>query len=418
MADEKKPGAIGGQKDASSADRTEADRSLFSTVDQTRAGQTQKGAGGDTRLSDSGFLRVPPRLNQILQAFQSRAEGAMQAFRLPGSNKVVHDNREQTGKGDAKDAKGRDDKHIHREGVRDKSEKNIRIREGKAEEVKEKTYENYLAIRQMVANEKMPEAKSKERQLSDFEKLLIERFEKSKKIEEAGKEGKTSFLAKTVEQWRSFFDKFMHRTAKKSAELTDIQQFLYRGMVKKGDAKAVMISDIIHNSGQTEKFARFGVLYQKLGGLLSKLVPGDSLSAKSIKDGIESERLWYLSILPPDIGSEIITGRKPKQGMFGSEAVEAMVAKELGIAYDKGTPSGQHRGEFTKQRKRRGGGMFAGLFGGDEELPVEQQGQFVPWWQWGTLKRPGGFTLKRALYSGVIILLIMVIFLVIDRLLK
>lgn len=361
-----------------------------------------------------GFLKVPPRLGQIIQTLTARAEGAMQAFRLPGTNRVIHDNREAQDKKGPKDVPDK----VHRERHHaDQIRKEMQVREGRAEEVREKTYENYLAIRQMVTSEKEPAVAQKERQLSEFEKLLVERFEQSKKIEESSKDGKTSFLAKTVEQWRSFFAKFAHRASPRTAELADIQEFLFRGMVRKGDAKAVLISDIVMNSGRTDKFARFSVLYNKISGFLSKLLPGDPMSKGMLAEGLTSEKLMYLALQPPALESEILTGMKPKQGMFAAESTEARVASELGISYDKGMPTASEKGVHGKGKKRKGGGIF-GLFGGDEEPYVDNSsGQFMPWWSWGNLKRPGNLGVKRALYSGIFILFILVMLFVIDRLL-
>lgn len=370
-------------------------------------GQTEEGG---VREPSGGFLKLPPRLSNLLQAFQARTEGAMRAFRLPGSNRVIHDRREAGHRGE----KDIPDKAHTRPDRADKHRREMHIREGRAEDVKARTYENYLAIRQMTASEKGPEAKLKEKLLSEFEKLLVERFEQAKKIEEESKDGKAKFLAKTVEEWRAFFDKFLHRTVKKTADLAEIQEFLFRGMVKKGDAKAVLISDIILNSGRTDKFARFGVLYHKISDFLSKLLPGDAVAKNAIADALLSERLMYLALQPPSAESEILTGLKPKQGMFAAESTEARVAEELGISYDKGAPSAVQRGLYVRGKKKRAGGLFKWL-SSDEEMQEDAQGRFMPWWQWGTLKKPGGFTLKRALYSGVFILFILVVLFLIDR---
>lgn len=392
---------------------SEADKRLAETIAET-AHRTAAKTGGALEQQPV-FQRVSPRLGQLIQSIAARAEGAMQTFRLPGTNRQVHDNRE------AGEKRGPKDVHEHQHAERqhqEKVRKEIQVREGRPEEVRERTYENYLAIKQMVAAEKDPAVVQKERQLSDFERLLIERFENAKKIEEASKDGKTSFLAKTVEQWRSFFAKFTHRTAARSAELAEIQEFLYRGMVKKSEAKAVLISDIILNDGRIDKFTRFSVLYQKISGLLSKLTPGDTISKAMLTDGLTTEKLMYLALQPPSLESEIFTGLRPKQGMFASEATEARVAQELGIGHDKGAPAAAERGLHGKGRKGRGRGILGLFMGSDEEYVDNSGGQFMPWWSWGDLKRPGNLGIRRALYSGIFIIFVLVFLFVIDRLLR
>jgi hypothetical protein len=341
----------------------------------------------------------------------------MRTIRIPGTGVVVKDNRPESAEG-AKKGEGEAVKGETESEKRAEEKKggagNMQIKEGVLKEVKEKTYENYLALRQMIAEKKEPTAQEKERALSEFERLIVERFEQGRKIEQASQEGRTNFLSKTVEQWRSFFDKFLHRTVKKSAELAEIQEFLFRGLVKKNDAKSVLISDIILNSGKTDKFARFAVMHQNLSDMLSKLMPGDRLAAQSLADGLMADTLMYLAINPVGGEAEILTGMQPRQGMFGAEAMEARVAEELGISQDKGGPSQAQRGMLARGKKKRSG-MLGWMFG-DEEAPVDDSGQFIPAWQWGTLKRPG-LNLKRAFYSGVFIIFVLLIIFIIDRLL-
>jgi hypothetical protein len=177
-----------------------------------------------------------------------------------------------------------------------------------------------------------------------------------------------------------------------------------------------MISDIIHASGRTEKFARFGVLYDKISNFLSKLIPGDRFKSASIADGLTSEELLYLALLPPSLEQEMTTGMKPKQGIFGAESMEARVAEELGISDGRGGPGPGERGGVAGKGKKRKGGFF-GMFAGEDEVPLDTSPQFIPWWSWGKLNRPGGMKLKRAFYAGVIITFVIIIILLIDRLL-
>lgn len=343
-------------------------------------------------------------LTRIQQNALRQMDSSTLQIRLVGTNRIVIDNRESADrKAGSKDASKADNPN-----------KEMRLKDGKVQDAVEKRYHNYLAARQTFMAEKGDNQKLRDRQFSEFEKSLIERFEQGKKIEESSKEGKSSFLAKTVEQWRSFFAKFTGRTAQKSAELADIQEFLFRGLVKKSDAKAVMISDIIHSNGLADKFARFGIIYNKVGDFLATLLPGDAFSKQAISDGLTANKLYYLALNPPSLESELLTGMKPKQGMFASEATEARVAAELGIAMDKGAPAGTHHHVDGKRKKRGAGGLMHWLVG-EDDVPSDVQNQFVPWWQWGTLKKPGGFTLKRAFYSAVIIAFVLTILFLVDR---
>ncbi len=387
------------------------------------------GAGGERQPSTNVTDQLPPaRLAQTIQTVMRHIDGsAMQSFRIPGTNQVVHDRREQSEKGrDAKEgdkSRGAKESEDNRadasraRGAADGARKEAEIKDGAMREARAKEYENYLGDRvqklmQALAKQ-IPEKAKEERPLSEFEKLVMERFEQAKQLESELAQGKkASFLTKTVEQWKEFFGKFTGRTAKKSLELSEIQEFLFRGLVKKDAAKAVLISDIIQNGGKTEKFARFSILYQKINDFLSKLSPGDVISKQSLADGLTAERLLYLALLPASFEQELLTGKQPTQGLFASEAVEARVAEELGIVQERGGPSHAH-GASAKGKKKRGG--IKGFFGGGDDEVIPDSGQFIPWWQWGTLKRPGGFTLKKAFYTAVITLFVIVMILLIDR---
>lgn len=403
----------------------------------TETGQTENVAGQEQVAQDDSASKTPR--DQVTQEsrtldrrmqFLQRTEGAMQAFRLPGHNRVVHDMREG-GERHHEDRVRVDHEHgrheVHREESRerdrgrvdrsaDNSASNVEIREGRLSEVRGKDYENYFnkleKLMQSIAREQKPGEQKNDRPLSDFEKLVVERFEQAKQIEKESADGKAKFLEKTIEQWRAFFTKFTDRTAKKSIDMSEVQEFLFRGLVKKSDAKAIMISDIIQNSGKAEKFARFSVLYDKLSSLLSKLVPGDLISKEAIAKGMTGEELLYLALLPPTLEQEFLTGMKPKQGMFGLEAIEKRVSEELGIAQEKGTQDQSQAARGARGKKRRMG-AWGRLFSSDEE--VDQSGQFIPGWQWGTLKRPGGFKLKTFFYSAVIIGFILVILFLINQ---
>jgi hypothetical protein len=379
------------------------------TIERNEAGEgaAQSRPAEDINREPAGrFVRINP--NELLRANLSRMDvPAMLSFRLPGLNRLVQDKRDEN-----KPEKP----EVSRESASKADTKEMEVKEGKARGVKEKAYENYLGDRMVHAQSKhaQPSAKA-ERPLSEFEKCLIAVFEQAKKVIVELKEGTAKFLGKTPEQWRAFFQKFEGRIGKKSAELNNIFECQYRDMVKKGEAKAVIIADIKLGNGVTDKFARFGLLQQKVGSILSKLVPGDAIPKQVIASGLSSEKLYYLALLPPSGETEILTGTKQKMGMFTAEATENRVSEELGISQDKGAPD-QVRSEIAakKLKKKKMGGLFK-MFGDGEEIVDDGSGRFMPWWQWGTLNRPGGFTLKRAFYSGVIILFILVILFLINQ---
>lgn len=360
------------------------------------------------RTPREGFQRA--NLADIARNILRRMDtaGGALVLKLPGIAKIIHDRRaEGKEKADAE----RTEKDKPSEGSA-KTAGEMRIRDGKTQELKQKTYENYLAAREMVKDRPGKEEVKQERKISEFEKMVIERFEEGKQLEQSIKDGKAKFLEKTVEQWRAFFEKFMGRTAKQSADMKEIQEFLYRGLVKKDAAKAVLISDIILSSGKTEKFARFSILHQKLSDLFAKLMPGDTINKANIADGLLSEKLLYLALQPPSGEKEFATGMQFKQGIFSSESTEARIAAELGIISGKDSSALSGRGAIGKGRRRKIGGWFSK----DDEPTLEDQGRFMPWWQWGNLNRPGGLTTKRAFYSGVIIIFIIVVLYLLDRL--
>jgi hypothetical protein len=403
-------------------------RNIGTPAEPATQGEEAAGRAQQDQPQDQVTREKPNLLDSRLKFLQR--DGAMQAFKLPGHNRVIHDMRDggahhgahgkidhefrrEHGKGEVK-VKEREHTERAAERASDNTASNIEVRDGKLYEARGKDYENYFnkieKLMQMIAREQKPADQKEGRPLSDFEKLLVERFEQAKQVEKQSADGKAKFLEKTIEQWRAFFAKFGDRTTKKSIDLAEIQEFLFRGLVKKGDAKAIMISDIIHNSGQMEKFTRFGVLYDKLSSLLARLVPGDLISKEAIAKGLTGEQLLYLALLPPTLEQEFLTGTKPKQGMFGLESIEKRVSEELGLSQDKATLNQQLQARKGKKKRL---GAWGKMFGGDEE--VDQSGQFIPGWQWGTLKRPGGFKLKTFFYSAVIIGFILVILFLINQ---
>src|SRR3989338_5129227 len=165
-------------------------------------------------------------------------EGGYQSIRLPGTGRIIHDRRRGEG------AEGKEDVSRQRADRRDEPKKGAatdkkerEIREGKMEEVRSKKYDNYLAERKMMMENKARELENKERQPSEFEKTVKERFEDGKIIEKMVEGGKLKFLAKKIEEWRAFFEKFADRTIGKMVSFDEVMELLFRGVVKKMDAK-------------------------------------------------------------------------------------------------------------------------------------------------------------------------------------
>ena len=391
-------------------------REVQQRSDEAQVKLDQETQGG-VKPPEGEFIHLPTRLSNFQQSQLLRMEGGYQSIRLPGTGRIIHDRRRGEG------AEGKEDVSRQRADRRDEpkkgaatDKKEMEIREGKMEEVRSKKYDNYLAERKMMMENKARELENKERQPSEFEKTVKERFEDGKIIEKMVEGGKFRFLAKKIEEWRAFFDKFADRTIGKMVSFDEVMELLFRGVVKKMDAKmaeakAIVISDVILNGGKVDKFVRFGLSYQKFD-MLSKLAPGDTIAKSTIADG--SEKLAYLALMPPSAETEILTGLKPKQGMFAAEATEARVAEELGIALDKGSSAEIQQQQAAKGRKKRGRGMFS-FFAGDEEPMIEGSGQFTPWWQWGNLAKPGGYTLKKALYSALFIAFVLAILFLIHQ---
>lgn len=288
------------------------------------------------------------------------------------------------------------------------------MKEGKLEKAEPKKYANYLGeVKGKLPPEGAPKEARPTRPLSQFELAVLERFEEAKEIEKPIQDNQPHFLAKTVEEWRAFFQKFVARMIGKSVELDNVRELTYRGVVKKGETKGIVVSDLLLATGKMEKFARFSVLMEKVGEFLAKLIPGEILLKQVVQDGIAGNKLRYLAIGPPATEPEA-AAFKPREGIFTGAATEERIAEELGIARDKGSPQmAQAEARVGKRGKRRASGFAKLLWGEEEEF--EEGGQFVPWWSWGRLTRPGGFTLKRAFYTGLFIALILVILFLINQ---
>ena len=140
-----------------------------------------------------------------------------QTFKLPGTQTWVHDRR---GKTEEKPEQG---KTLEAESKMSLTE--LLVRKGRLTPAKEKEYENFLA--DPSSRMKVPEQKAAEdrlkKMLTRFEELIIKRFEEDAGVAKFAKEGQSSFLKKTYEQWRQFFDHFRHRTVKRQIDAEQLQ---------------------------------------------------------------------------------------------------------------------------------------------------------------------------------------------------
>jgi len=324
-------------------------------------------------------LRTRPfEIKQRLPFFQKMAKAlrgrqAFQQFRLTGGRVVVdrRDKEADEGSRSAKEApkgeKGGEAKGEHR------------LRDGKL--VREKgradigrSFERG-GLEQRVATDRV------DKMLTAFERMVLSRFEDGKQIAQQQKDGKPVFAEKSEAQWKAFFKSFLQRTIKKSAKLTDIRNFLLRGLVPKG-SKAVFIGDMHLKSGRVEKFIRFSILAEIIAKLRGKK-PGSTIGKGEL--GELGEELLYLA-LAASRKQRFAMSKKAAEGKFMGGRAEARAAKDLGLSLESQL---REKARHLKGRKGRGG-AFGGLFGKDGE-PEELPHRFVPWWRWGNLGRPGKF---------------------------
>ena len=328
-------------------------------------------------LSKFALTRMLPHFVQAM-AKNVNAATVYEHFNLPGRDRIVHDRRDAQ-EGGAKEAAKEGAKEA---GVRPEIRAEMEIKEGRLIEAKDKEYKNYLADKMERAGtpEKGTIREKVEQMLSKFERLILERFEKGRKVAHESADGKAKFLNKTEAEWKDFFAAFRARIIGKKISFEEIGEFLFRGMVMKG-GKGVIISDMILRNGQVEKFIRFSVIADLLAKL-QNMKPGDTFG----KDLLRSmgEDFMYLA-LAASRGKDMATSPLPAEGKFLSGKAEELAAKELGLALP-----GQAGQKEAGRRMRARKGLFGMILEEDKERePDETPYQFVPWWHWGRLKRPG-----------------------------
>jgi hypothetical protein len=338
--------------------------------------------------------KTPFELRQQLPFFQRLVKkldstGVFQHFRLPGRDRLVADRRDQPHgeptKEGAKGEKAHGGRHLH-------------LKEGKLVEQRQRTYVNYLGGREEMhrGSDQAAAGKRVEQMLTKFEKVILQRFEGGKQIAGSSPDGKPHFLPKTDKQWRDFFRTFLDRTVQKKVLASEIREFLMRGVVQKG-SKGVFIGDMQLASGRVEKFVRFAILAEALAKLKT-LMPGDAVSKATVGE-IAGEELMYLA-LAASRGRDFLASMLPTRGRFMGERAESQAAEALGLPLD------MHLRARAQDLRgvRRGRGKGLGLFGGDliggEPQPDDIPYQFIPWWKWGNLARPGKFRWVTAVFYG------------------
>lgn len=228
-----------------------------------------------------------------------------------------------------------------------------------------------------------------EKLMSQFEKMLVQRFENGKQIAGQSADGKPTFNAKSEAQWKAFFQRFFSRTVKKSVRLSDIANMLFRGMVSKG-GKGVFIGDMQLKNGRMEKFVRFSILADIIASFKG-LKPGQQIG-KGMLEGLSGEELMYLA-LAASKDKRLNFTERAELGKFMGGKAEELAAKQLGITLDD-----QLR-EKAKRLRNRGKNSFGGFFDKDAELE-DIPYRFVPWWHWGNLSKPGKFKWTTVFFYG------------------
>ncbi len=363
------------------------------------------------RAGRGGFqlARMLPHFMQAA-ARNVNATTVYEHFRLPGSNRVVEDNRDQPQQADQKDDAKQQVREQAKQEAKTESKEEARrearmeIRRGKLEAAKEKKYENYLANRagRTAPREQPPQRQQNlEKLLSQFERLILERFEGGKKLAQEAEEGKAKFLEKTEQQWRDFFNTFRQRLAARKISLNDVREFFLRGIITKGN-KGIIISDMALKNGKVEKFIRFSVIADILAKL-SNLKPGDSFRADLLK-AMQAE-LAYLG-LATSKGREMATSPLPTAGKFISGKAEGEAARELGLMPfgDQKTETKQDQPLQSRGKSRRG--FLAWLFGEKQkQYPEETPYRFVHWWEWGKLPKPAKFRWTTTVFYGALLII-------------
>lgn len=316
----------------------------------------QRPAGESEREEAPDKYRQEGRLPHFLDSVSRRIGTGYRQFKLPGTDYVVRDLRDADTGGESA-----------------KKDSAYEMKDGRLAEARQKSYVNYLGERQVLQPEVAKDAgREISRLLSEFEKLLVDRFEKGRTVERESEDGEPHFREKTAEEWRSFFSRFLGRAAWRKAGIETVRQFIYRGLValKKGDGVyAMLIGDMAMSDGQVQKFARLKVLSQ-LMGLLAGMKPGSGIEPELLKKGLTADELMYLALAHRHGERALRLGQEATKGIFGQLRTEEHVAEQLGL-----------------HRRKKGGKGYGGPIKWGEKDSGEERHAFVPWGFWEREKR-------------------------------
>ncbi|MBI4367317.1 MAG: hypothetical protein HY543_10905 [Deltaproteobacteria bacterium] len=238
-------------------------------------------------------------------------------------------------------------------------------------------------------------AETPARPLSRFEARLVERFEQGVDLAQPAPDGKTHFLAKTAAQWKAFFARFLQRAEKKQVPIEAVAQaFTMRALLKKTSdpAKGVVVSDFQLADGTKEKFARFDVHLAALLSSAAQLEPGASVPKEVVARGLPGQELSYIAIGKARGEQEGVMAPRDAQGVFTNLKTEAQIAERLGFPTPLRGEGGMESGRSADVESGRAPRGLGKWFRDAEEPPddaASQAGRFVPWWHWAREERLG-----------------------------
>lgn len=384
-------GSTGTAPDAAvpSTERPPSDKKPEATLERTRPVQrpTEINVQPEPRSADN----YNP-VNRLAPYMEMAERQSVAALVIRVAERLIHDRRPEHM---AQRERHRDHDHDHR---RTEGRGTQAKRPGVAEETPEiaaaikKAKGTTITEAELEVALKASKFGGKERLLTPFEKTLVARFEEGMKQAKESADGQFHFLKKSAGEWTGFFEKFVSRTIQKVVNLEDVQGLLFRGLLQEKGAsqKGVMISDVMTAMG-TDKFARISVALGK-AQQLAMAIPGAVLTREAVQGAVVGEQLQYLA-LAPQLGEEggVRFAQAASRGMFSSQQLESRVAEHLGIVTDfrgAGMPgAARDADEKRAAERRRRGGVWSSLFGGDD---VQGEGSvFVPWWRWDREERSG-----------------------------
>ena len=327
-------------------------------------------------LSYSEAGKVSEQFNKLKEVAKQLvdARGAFQHLKL--KDRVIPDNRD---KPKAKPEHDKPEKGRSRHETKDFEVVKGRLVAAKDKKESEGYYANRMNSGQHVQADPRNAATRSviERILNTFERLLIERFENGRPIVQEHPDGQPLLSEKSLAEWQQFFTSFGDRSVGRKLNLADVRDFLFRGLVQKGD-KAIVVADVNLANGKVEKFIRFQVLDDLLQKLKT-MQPGQSFSKDALQK-LSGEELYVLALAVAQGGGFEFSPQAAK-GKFLLGSTEEYTKRELGLSPPENP---QHRAQKSARKGR--GGLFSGSWK-EREVWEEDLPQFVPWWSWGKIQR-------------------------------